>query len=242
MNEEIYKGFNCTRRDSRPTLRLRLKQRRFSAKPNQEIRLELMDRHPFCDPACYSWMIRAGGGTLSQNFGEHTIYTAASGNKGCVNNAVVDVSCVMTYLDRAFITITQVFGTLYKYARIARIWPPEPRDFTKLPDLAYGVISGEIYAPPYTGVKTFSPTIGWYWPRHYMEAAYFTRCYDCKGTFLYKVIGLGTKQWGTAPPIKKLKKDWSYMIGHIYDYRTKELKDMMCCPPRLFEAIYEEEP
>lgn len=237
--EEIYKGFDCTRRDSRPTLRLRLKIRRFNVKPHQKVLLELDDRHAFCDPACYSWMIRSGGGTLSNDFGESTTYTAPGANKECTNNAIINVYCVMTYLDAAFINITRRMK-IYNYFRIRRIlWDGEPIPIEDLPDLAYGILTKEIYAQPYGGKPVKSYRGVWFLPLWNMEAAYMTRCYDCNDNFLYKVIsGFGVRRYGTSPPLKELKEKWGHDIGRVFDYRTPEMKELGCCPTRISEAGY----
>ena len=223
---EPFKGHNCTKRASQPTKTLRIDRREIQAMPEELIHLSLLDVHDDCDPQCYRWAIRAGGGIVHHPYGITTIYQAPDGNKECEQDAVVDAFAGQELLDSSYITVS-------KYRR-ALCTGAKPWSFFG-PAMAFAVITGEIYAAKHTGSMTKDAEGKTIKAQEYLQAAYIMKYYDCQGNFCGSRYAPSVHYWGGSAPVDILVKNYSGIIGKIYDYRTKEMRKAECCPAKLLK-------
>lgn len=227
----IYKGVDCSKRGTRQKLGLRLKDREIQAQPEELIYLSLLDVHRDCDPYCYQWKLRVGGGILHYPVGKTVIYSAPSGNKECENNALIDVFTGSKLLDTAYITVSPYAFSLCK--------PGDPYVGT-VPPVAYAVTGHVMWGAEHTGSTYTKPDGTKALAQEYLAAWYETTYYDCSGSVCWIRQMPKLHWWGYNAPTMMLEKMYGSERGRLRDYRTAEMKKMECCPPKVWRDKFKE--
>ena len=270
----IYKGHDCSKRASRPKLTLRIDNREVLAQPDTIVTLSLLDVHRECDPACYTWEQRLGGGRLIIPVGPTVQYQTPEKNKDCENDAVIEAYAGPKLLDTAYVTISP-----YAIKLCTGKKPYTPL----VPPIAYAIVGDEPYGAPHSGSMYLKPigstpagvkleqgaifpdgwkrgdlvpkgieiqpgavippdwpaSITWELATEYLSAWYLMTYYDCRGQICWIRQRPKLFWWGVMAPVARLESRFGDLRGAFYDYRTKEMKAMGCCPPKTIKALWE---
>ena len=270
----IYKGHDCSKRATKPKLKLRIDNRVVLAEPDTLVYLSLLDVHRDCDPSCYHWEQRIGGGRLIHPVGITVSYQTPETNKLCENDAIIEAYAGHKLLDTAYITTSPYTK---KTCTGKKPWT------TLVDPIAYAVVGDEPYGQTHSGSKYLTPfgstpagvtmeqgatfpegwkrgelvpkgisierwavippdwpaSIRWYLATEYLPAWYYMTYYDCQGRICWIREKPKLFWWGVMPPVARLESRFGVLRGKVYDYRTKEMKEMGCCPPKILKYLWE---
>lgn len=232
MPEEIFVGHDCSKEAKFSTriakktgkvteihYSLKLQQNKFRAMPGALILLKLLHVHTLCDDVCYNWKIVRGAGRLDEEHGPEVGYRASDSNAECKNSAVIEVYMQNKKLDTAYISINQ-------YKKKERAYVRElPGYYTFHYDPTRLVVS------PLKAIIAAKKG----------DLIFCRGNYTCEGEFLYRMIYSRThfKAFDTWIMEDRIKIH-NESMDKVWDVRTKEMKEEVCCPLEILVAEHNE--
>ena len=231
--DEILPGHDCCKDYEIPKRPLSVRPYRTVLGPRDSLRLWAKGFHLHCDPGCLMWRISSGAGSLSEEFGEETVYYSPAYNEGCEGNATVDLLCGGIVISHAYIA-TNTFTPQDRPAYLKLFAGPRFYLFVTGKD----VLDTRLEKAPKSGLEVT-------WLERYIGKSYL-----CDGTFYGEYLLMTiTKRWLYDREAKKwyITEDprtftteivndktpfgWTYEPGkaQTVDIRSDRMKKAGCC-------------